>query len=82
MHGRRGERFVYLTWGDVAADGSFHMFRRAKLMLGDVEPVLLRTAEESGAPLVADVELTDERGGPRCARVVAPAIVWSVGRVT
>ena len=38
VHGRRGERFVYLTWGDVAADGSFHMFRRAKLMLGDVEP--------------------------------------------
>ena len=82
VHGRRGERFVYLTWGDVAADGSFHMFRRAKLMLGDVEPALLRTAEDSGAPLVADVELSDERGGPRCARVVAPAIVWSVGRVT
>ena len=58
------------------------MFRRAKLMLGDVDPVLVRTAEESGAPLVADVELTDECGGPRCARVVAPAIVWSVGRVT
>src|SRR5215213_9056714 len=32
VHGRRGERFVYLTWGDLS-DGEFAMFRRAKLML-------------------------------------------------
>ncbi len=27
-----------LTWGDVGADGSFARFRRAKLMIGDIEP--------------------------------------------
>lgn len=80
VHGKRGERFIYLTWGNVGADGSFDMFRRAKLMLRDVEPSLLRAGETTGAGLVADVELTDECGGPRCARVVAPAIAWSVGR--
>ena len=37
VQGKRGERFVYLTWGDVAADGAFVMFRRAKLMLADVD---------------------------------------------
>ena len=42
VHGRKGERFLYLTWGDVGADDSFAMFRRAKLMIaghrsGDAE---------------------------------------------
>src|SRR4051812_4302606 len=48
VQGKRGERFVYLTWGDVGADGTFVMFRRAKLMLNDV-PV--------GDHVVASVDL-------------------------
>ena len=35
VQGRRGERFIYLTWGEVR-DGTFSMFRRAKLMLDGV----------------------------------------------
>jgi Family of unknown function (DUF5990) len=81
VHGRRGDRFVYLTWGAVPDESfeGFAMFRRAKLMLDRVDPALVTEAEESGRPLVADVGLTDEKGGPRCARVDPPAIVWSVG---
>jgi Family of unknown function (DUF5990) len=79
VHGKRGERFIYLTWGNVAADGHFHMFRRAKLMLNRVDPQLVRTAAASDTPLVATVQLTDERGGPRCARVDPPAITWTLG---
>lgn len=60
VHGRRGERFVYLTWGTVQGD-SFTMFRRAKIMLDD----LPGDAEE----ITLDVDLTDESGMPRCARV-------------
>ena len=41
VHGRKGERFFYLTWGDVGAGGSFAMFRRAKLMIEDIEPEML-----------------------------------------
>jgi hypothetical protein len=78
VHGRRGDRFVYLTWGEVSGEG-FTMFRRAKLMLDRVEPTLLAEAESSGQPLVAAVRLTDEKGGPRCARVDPPAVAWSVG---
>lgn len=77
VHGKRGDRFVYLTWGDVGKDGSFMMFRRAKLMLDRVDPELVRDAHR-GAGLVAAVDLTDERQGPRCARVDPPAIAWSV----
>ena len=44
VHGRRGERFLYLTWGDVTVDSDFTMFRRAKLMLATIEPSLLEAA--------------------------------------
>ena len=65
VHGKKGERFVYLTWGTVEGD-RFTMFRRAKLMLAD----LPANAEE----VTADIALTDEHGMPRCARLRPPAI--------
>ncbi len=69
VQGKRGERFVYLTWGELN-DETFAMFRRAKLMLADVpDPTL---------PVVTvRVDLTDECGMPRCARLRAPAITWA-----
>ena len=77
VHGKRGERFVYLTWGDLAG-GGFETFRRAKLMLSRVDPGLVAEAAADDRCLVADVVLTDEKGGPRCARVDPPAVRWSV----
>jgi Family of unknown function (DUF5990) len=77
VQGRRGERFIYLTWGDLDAVHGFEMFRRAKLMLDRIEPELIESAARLGR-LAATVDLTDELGGPRCARVDPPAIVWSV----
>ncbi len=52
VHGRRGDRFVYLTWGDLADDG-FAMFRRAKLMLSRVDPALVEP-EGGWSPTSAD----------------------------
>lgn len=72
VQGRRGARFVYLTWGDVDDDGAFTMFRRAKLMLDDLAPLM--SAEQPGQRVVATVDLTDEHGGPRCARLRPPAL--------
>ena len=77
VQGRRGERFVYLTWGSRGPDGTFEMFRRAKLMLSRVDPAVLD--EVGDGVLRAEVSLTDEKGGPRCARVDPPAIRWSAG---
>ena len=65
VQGRRDARFVYLTWGTFA-DGTFTMFRRAKLMLDD----LPREADE----VTVEVHLTDETGMPRCARLRTPAL--------
>lgn len=67
VHGKRGERFLYLTWGEL--DGErFAVFRRAKLMLAD-SPV----AES----VVAHVRLTDGQGMPVCARLRPPAVRWA-----
>ena len=81
VHGRRGERFAYLTWGSTAPEG-FSMFRRAKLLLDEV-PALLAEDAPSGrgqpAPVgvTARVDLTDDDGMPRCARLRPPAVSWS-----
>jgi len=77
VQGRVGDRFVYLTWGNVHPGVGFETFRRAKLMLNRVEPELMESAVKAGC-LEAVVDLTDDRGGPRCARVDPPAVVWSV----
>jgi hypothetical protein len=77
VHGRPGARFLYLSWGAVD-DGSFAMFRRAKLMFGDVPTPLLRRAHDGEGVLTGRLGLTDEDGGPRCARVRPPDIVWTL----
>lgn len=64
VQGRRGERFVYLTWLEGP---DAEMFRRAKLMLDEAP---------EGESVVARVDLTDELGLPRCARLREPAVEW------
>jgi hypothetical protein len=74
--GRKGERFMYLTWGAVDAHG-FHMFRRAKLMLSDIPAAALTCAAAGEGTLVGRIGLTDGKGLPICARVRPPTITWT-----
>ncbi|MFZ1165468.1 DUF5990 family protein [Mycobacterium sp.] len=76
IQGRPGERFIYLSWGNVDGDGHFTMFRRAKLMLADVPSDVLAAAAASGT-LVGTLGLSDAKGHPLCARVKPPQIRWS-----
>jgi hypothetical protein len=79
VHGRPGVRFLYLSWG--AVDGAeFAMFKRIKLMFGDVPTELLRAAHDGDGVLVGRLGLTDGTGGPRAARVRPPDVVWDVHR--
>ena len=73
VHGKAGDKFLYLTWGDLA-HGQWHMFRRAKLHFTDVPPEVLATGS-----IVARLGLTDGRGGPLCARVRPPVVEWTAG---
>ncbi len=77
VHGSPGARFLYLSWGAVSGD-DFAMFRRAKLLFGDIPGPLLRAAAADEGVLVGRLGLTDEAGGPRCARVRPPTITWTL----
>jgi hypothetical protein len=78
VHGKPGERFLYLTWGEVRASGAFAMFRRIKLFLADVPPVDLAHALEGGGVLEAELGLTDPKGGPACGGHRPPKVRWRV----
>lgn len=76
VHGKPGDRFFYLSWGDLADDGTFTMFRRAKLMLAAL-PQGMVTAKTGS--IEGYLSLTDGKGGPLCAAIRPPAINWSSG---
>ena len=77
VQGKRGERFMYLTWGEVTRSNTFEMFRRAKLMLNRIDQTVMDSALVDGR-LLGTIDLTGNDGGPRCARVDPPAIAWSI----
>jgi hypothetical protein len=72
VHGKGGERFVYLSWGEVVG-GTFTMFRRAKLQLDSLDPTAC-----DGHTVEGRLGLTDVKGGPLCASVRPPTITWTV----
>jgi hypothetical protein len=77
VQGKRGERFLYLSWGTVGVGGAFEMFRRAKLMLAAVDGQVVEAASQPGHRLEGTLGLTDGDGRPRCAAVRPPGISWA-----
>ncbi|HEY3214227.1 MAG TPA: DUF5990 family protein [Actinomycetota bacterium] len=77
VHGKRGDRAFGLRWDVPADDGSFAVFRAAKLRFSDVDTATLREAIETGGRLLGSLGLTDEHGWPRCAHVRPPDVRWS-----
>jgi len=78
VQGKRGNRFLYLSWGTVDSEGRFEMFRRAKLMLGAIAGEIISAAGDPGSRLVGRLNLTGGDGGPLCAAVRPPFISWSI----
>ena len=76
VHGKPGDRFFYLSWGDVATDGSFSMFSRIKLMLAAVPAGLISV--KTGT-LEAYLSLTSSDGKLVTASVRPPQVNWSTG---
>jgi Family of unknown function (DUF5990) len=80
VSGDRSDRHLGLRWLGRERDGSLELFRGAKIRLVDVDPGLVDQALDLDRTLVATVDLTDEHGWPRCARVRPPAIRWTVAQ--
>jgi hypothetical protein len=69
VHGKKGDRFLYLSWGELE-DEKFTMFRRAKLHLSGINRSELK--QSIGEPkhfVEVIVDLTDQKGGPVCGSI-------------
>ena len=80
IQNRLGGRFIYLSWVDLDSGGVPTMFRRGKLMLGEVTPTVLAEAVERGQ-LRARLTMSDEAGHPVCSRLVPPRVQWTAESV-
>jgi hypothetical protein len=76
VHGERGKRFLYLSWGEVGGDGNFTMFRRAKLPLTSIKREDILGALSSASTLECAINLTDEARGPICGTIINRAAEW------
>jgi hypothetical protein len=76
VQGRRGERFVYLSWGEVDDKGTFTMFRRLKLHLTPLVEQCTAEGVLAARKIQAVLELTDTRGRPLAASVRPPWVTW------
>jgi hypothetical protein len=75
VHGKKGKRFVYLSWGELDSDGRFTMFRRAMLHFDAIKSKDLRSAMASSRIIDGTLGLTDDKGGPLSANIDSK-ITW------
>ena len=78
VHGKTGDRFLYLSWGSLQTNGMLDMFRRAKLKFDTIDPADIQRAVDTGALLEGRLPLTDKTGCPICATVRPPILQWRV----
>jgi hypothetical protein len=77
IHGPRGRRFIYLSWGNIDTGDAFEMFRRAKLNFTTMPEHILH-ALAAGSHVQATLNLTGRDGGPLCASIPDTAITWTI----
>ena len=78
VHGKAGDRFLYLSWGSLQTNGMLDMFRRAKLKFDTIDPADIQRAVDTGALLEGRLPMTDKWGCPVCATVRPPVLQWRV----
>jgi hypothetical protein len=68
VHGKRGERFFYLSWSSERT-GQCERFRRIKIHLRDLTAAQVAKAAKTHGTLMARVHAVAKDGGPACASV-------------
>jgi hypothetical protein len=75
VHGKVGERFLYLCWGERPGQ-TWEGFRRAKLPLRYLSQELLEKALHTGTPISVHLNMTDEKGIPLTASIKEHVMEW------
>lgn len=76
VHGRRGDRFVYLAWGIADPTEPFVMFARAKIKLDSIPAGLLAGFVGQDLVLIGHLRATDPNGQPASGTIKPPTIDW------
>lgn len=78
VQGAKGDRFIYLNWGErLAGADEWEGFSRAKLLLTDLSRARIANALQSGRPLKVSVRMTDARGRLVCASLRGDEVQWT-----
>ncbi|MDX2381337.1 MAG: DUF5990 family protein [Acidimicrobiia bacterium] len=77
VHGKRGDRFLYLAWGLSDTTEPFAMFARTKIKLAHIPIDLLDDVQTPGACLLCELNATNDQGQPATGTVQPPNVSWS-----
>ncbi len=78
VNGRKGDRFLYLSWGLPDPTEPFVMFARAKIKLADIPSELLELVANDDGVLVCELQATNKKGQPASGTINSPAVIWRV----
>jgi hypothetical protein len=80
VHGRKGDRFVYLVWGHPTQDDPFVRYARTKLMFNDIPMDLMLTVADgsAGGVLVCTLQATSDKGTESSGTVRPPRVSWAI----
>ncbi len=76
VNGRKGDRFVYLSWGAANEVEPFAMFARAKIKLADIPVALLDAGSDGSIELDGVLQATNAKGQPASGTIREPALRW------
>ena len=75
VFGKTGDKFLYLVWFVKRGEGE-ERFRRAKIKLNHLSWAQIHEAVNHKRALVAQVKMTDQKGGPVCASLKGEQVSW------
>jgi hypothetical protein len=75
------QRFFYLSWAVMSAEGELTMIGRAKVHLSHLRWSAIEESLRSGKPLTVKLRLTDPRGRPRCGSIRGEDVSWHIGHI-
>lgn len=77
VFGPTGDKFLYLVWfsGETRLPS---LFRRAKIKLDVLTWDQIHSAVDRRQALVAQIKMTDKKGGPVCASLRGEQIRWAL----
>ncbi|WP_309399254.1 DUF5990 family protein [Cerasicoccus maritimus] len=76
VHGKAGDRFLYLGWFIGNEDIAGKRFRRTKIKLNHLSRNDIDTAIKKSKPLIVEIDLTGDDGGPLCGSMTEGNMLW------